>query len=169
MTLREKLDRLDFLTNLATQIREIDLRQIETFVSGKLLHLFLKMSANAIQDTVDRDVYPVIVNYLTHIIEVGSIKSVAVNRQEMKSRRDLSDYVYIMVWAYNICIADGLIRHGMKNIPAVKDGLINIYYSDNALLMIADRIEQHISLGNSAGNGLLNAFADGMIQEHLSL
>jgi hypothetical protein len=169
MTLNEKLAELDFLPNLSGNLRLIDLTQIETFVKGKVSHLFLKKTRYEIQRTVDADIDPVIVNFFTHIIEVGSVKSVAINRQDNKSSRDLAAYAHVLVWAYNIALALELKQNGMANIPSISNGLVDIYYSDNALQMISDRVVHHVSLANAHGSGLLDLYANEMITGHLIL
>lgn len=169
MTLNQKLEELDFLPNLKVNLGQIDLSQIEIFVKGKVSHLFLKKNRLEIQRTVDADTNPIIVNFLTHIIEVGSVKSVSVNRQDKKSPRDLAPYAHVLVWAYNLSLAVELKRNGIANIPSISNGLIDIYYSDNALHLIADRVIHHVSLANGHGSGLLDLYANEMIVGHLIL
>jgi Gpi18-like mannosyltransferase len=169
MTIKEKLSHLQFLPNFDDYKDNIDIQQIESFVRQKINYLFQKRTAVAIQDTINNDSHPDIVTFFTYIIELGCIKSVAHNNQEHKLGTKLSEYLHSLVWAYNLILANELMNQHMLNIPNLADGLIYLYFNDNTLLTISDRVEIHLALGNSAGRGKLTLFANLMMDEHLQL
>lgn len=166
MTTKDKLEHLN-LSNLRQHINNIDIHQIELFTKTMVNKLFSQYPSSQIQECVKTDQHVDIVTFLTHIIEVGSTKSIAVNKLATSPARQLEESTEIIAWIYNIILANELRVHQMTDIPCM-GGDFYIYYSKNTLLLLVDRIIQHVSIAMSHPIKDLDLYADFMIKGDLA-
>jgi hypothetical protein len=169
MILNEKLRALGCFTDLDQYIKQIDTDQIERFVKAKVNYLFTVRRTEQIQQCVIDDSFPDILTFLTHVVEIGSVKSIGLNNLNQKSRDELDEIAYILSWAYNFCLANELKKHGMSEIPSMQNGRLDIYFSDDALLRIADGIVHHVNMARSYGTNVVHAYANELIVGQLIL
>ncbi|MET4081605.1 hypothetical protein ABIB40_001554 [Pedobacter sp. UYP30] len=165
MTIREKLFFLE-LSGFANYNHQIDFSQIDFFISSMVGRLFDNFHKHEIQNCVRTDQNILIVTYLTHILEIGTAKAIAMNNFQNLPKIELENVACILGWAFNIGLGCKLVEYGLHDVPSL-DGDFYIYFSGPTLELLTDRATHQISLARNQKILSLNDFIQLLVIKNL--
>lgn len=151
MNLHSKLERLNLSERSERFIKYINLDNVEKMVNFYISQLVENSDKEYLINEIEQDSYfSETSTYLTHMIEIGGLLVMNLNKfDEIFNKQAIygSSTVAIVI---NCCLATVLYNHGLINEDKV------MYYKNDALIEIAQRLANHYSIGKNSPIGIEN-------------
>lgn len=141
-TTEQQLNLLNFPMEISRHRSSFSISKLNTFTNKYIGKLINNKGLKNVQKAVDNDSNPYdpTINYLTCIMELGILHELFSQSFASSSQTILNERLELLAWAINISVATELKLRGMRNIPSIANGSINIYYSWDNMEIILQRI-----------------------------
>ena len=141
-TTEEQLNLLNFPPEINGHRSLFATNKLNAFTSNYVNKLIINSGLVNVQRAIDNDINPYdpIINYITCIIELGMLNELFNQSFACSDQTVLRQRLELLAWMINISVATELKLKGIKNIPVIANGNINIYYSWDNMEIIIQRI-----------------------------
>lgn len=141
-TTEQQLNLLNFPPNISRHLSSFSVSKLNSFTSKYVTKLINNRGVSNVQRAIDNDSnqYDSTINYITCIMELGILHEFFNQSFASFNRTVLNQRLELLAWAINISLATELKLKGIKNIPSIANGNINIYYTWNNMEIIMERI-----------------------------
>ncbi len=141
-TTEQQLNLLKFPSEISRHRSSFSVNKLNAFTSKYIQKLISTSGLTNVQSAIDRDSNPYdpIINYITCIMELGMLHELFNQSFASTNQTTLGQRMEYLAWAINISLATELKLKGIKNIPAIASGSINIYYTWDNMEIIIQRI-----------------------------
>lgn len=151
MKLQDKLERLNLTDRSQRFIQQINLDNVEKMVNFYISKLIENNYREYLINEIEQDSYfSEVSTYLTHIIEIGGLLVMNLNKfDEIFNKQAIYGTSSVAI-VINCCLATALYNHGLINEHKV------MYYRNDALLEIGQRLANHYNRGVNSPIGIEN-------------
>jgi hypothetical protein len=141
-TTEQQLNLLNFPPDISRHRSSFSVVKLDAFTDKYITKLFRNNGLSAIQRAIDSDSNPndPTINYLTCIMELGILHELFNQSFASSNQTVLNERLELLAWAINISVATELKLKGIRNIPSIANGNINIYYTWDNMEIIIQRI-----------------------------
>jgi hypothetical protein len=141
-TTEQQLNLLNFPLEISRHQSLFSVNKLNAFTSKYVQKLISNRGLANVQSAIDNDSNPYdpTVNYITCIMELGMLHELFNQSFASTNQTILGQRMEYLAWAINISLATELKLKGIKNIPAIANGSINIYYTWDNMEIIIQRI-----------------------------
>ena len=143
--------------------------KLNSFVDRYTSEMINKFGINKVQNSIDADNNPhdPILSYITCIMELGILHELFHQSYASSDEDILRKRLIFIVRSINIAVATNLKAKGLKRIPSLHMGEINIYYSWENMAQILGRILPVASQMKDAVPNEIQTYIDNLIIEKL--
>jgi hypothetical protein len=141
-TTDQQLNLLNFPLEISRHRGSFSITKLNTFTNKFVAKLITNKGLTNVQRAIDNDSNPYdpTINYLTCIMELGILHELFNQSFASSSQTILDERLELLAWAINISVATELKLMGIRNIPSIANGSINIYFTWNNMEIILQRI-----------------------------
>lgn len=168
-SISNQIDLLGFPSEIKQHSRLFSLEQLNAFTNMYVRTLIVNNGIPTVQAAIDNDSNPhnPVINYITSLMELGMLHELFHQSFASSNLSVLNQRLEYLAWAINISVANNLKDNGIKRIPSLADGQINIYYTWNNMEIIIQRILPIASQIEGAMPNEIKSFIDNLINEKL--
>jgi hypothetical protein len=130
-TTEQQLNLLHFPADISRHRSSFSINLLNEF-TGKYVQKLISNSGLAnVQRAIDSDSdpYDPTINYITSIMILGMLHELFYQSFASNNQMVLAQRMELLAWAINISVATELKLIGIKNIPSILNGTVNIYYT----------------------------------------
>ena len=141
-TTEQQLNLLNLTLEISRHRGSFSISKLNTFTNKYVEKLINNKGLSNVQRAIEYDSNPYdpTINYLTCIMELGILNELFNQSFASSNQTILNERLELLAWAINISVATELKLKGIRNIPSIANGKINIYYSWNNMEVIIQRI-----------------------------
>jgi len=141
-TTEQQLNLLNFPLEISRHRGSFNISKLNTFTNKYVGKLINNKGLSNVQRSIDNDSNPYdpTINYLTCIMELGILNELFNQSFASSNQTVLNERLELLAWAINISVATELKLKGIRNIPSIANGNINIYYTWDNMEIIIQRI-----------------------------
>lgn len=151
MELQDKLEMLNLSDRSERFIKYINLDNVERMVNMYISMLVENNDKHYLVSEIENDnPYSEISTYLTHLIEIGGLLVMNLNKFDEIFDKEAIHGTSTVAIVINCCLATVLYNHGLINEDKI------MYYRNDALLEIAQRLANHYNRGKQSPIGIEN-------------